>query len=369
MSNVPIFRPSFGNRPDRIVGREDVLQAYANGLASYTGSRDRSVLITGQRGMGKTALLLEMADAAAEAGFVPARVTCGPTMLDDIIDTLQRKGAPFVKDRKTPIKGFSAGALGFSFGLTFTDEARNSYGFRAKLEMICERLGDAGKGVALLVDEVQPASEPIRQLATTYQELVGDEVNIAIVMAGLPAVISEVLEEDTLTFLNRARKIDLGPIPTPAVRAYYATAFKRIGRDIDDPTLDRAAEAVEGFPYLLQLLGYYLVEYTSEGDRISEPILSRALDAAVTELDANVFGAMLRPLSRADMDFLRAMSIDSGEPTHVGDLEERLGVSQGHVQSYRRRLIDAGLITSPRRGELAFVIPQLGTYLQRSSER
>ena len=173
MSSVPIFRPSFGNRPDRIVGREDVLQLYSDGLASYPGSRDRSVLITGQRGMGKTALLLEMTDAAAEAGFVPARVTCGPTMLDDIIDEIQRKGAPFVKDRKAPIKGFNAGALGFSFGLTFTEEARNSYGFRAKLEMICDRLAEAGRGVALLVDEVQPASEPIRQLATTYQELVG----------------------------------------------------------------------------------------------------------------------------------------------------------------------------------------------------
>ena len=365
-SSVPIFRPSFGNRPDRIVGRDDVLRTYSEGLASYPGSRDRSVLITGQRGMGKTALLLEMADVATGAGFVPARVTCGPTMLDDAIDMIQRKGAPFVKDRKAPIKGFNAGALGFSFGLTFTEEARNSYGFRAKLEMICDRLAEAGKGVALLVDEVQPASEPIRQFATTYQELVGDEKDIAIVMAGLPAVISEVLEEDTLTFLNRARKIDLGPISTPAVRAYYAAAFKRAGREIDDPTLDKAAEAVEGFPYLLQLLGFYLVEYTPEGGRISGPVLERARDAAIADLDANVFKAMLRPLSRADVDFLRAMSLDSGKPTRVGDLEERLGVSQGHVQSYRKRLIDAGVVTSPHRGELAFVIPQLAAYLQRS---
>ena len=162
--------------------------------------------------------------------------------------------------------------------------------------------------------------------------------------------------------------IDLGPIPTPAVRAYYATAFKRINREIDDSTLDRAAEAVEGFPYLLQLLGYYLVEYTPEGDLISDSILARARDAAVADLDESVFGAMLRPLSRADVDFLRAMSLDAGKPTRVGDLEERLGVSQGHVQSYRKRLIDAGLITSPRRGELSFVIPQLSAYLQRTDK-
>lgn len=325
------------------------------------------MLLTGQRGMGKTALLLNMADAAAEAGFVPARVTCRATMLDDIIDAIQRKGEPFVKDRKVPVKGFSAGALGFSFGLTFTEEARSSFGFRAKMEMICDRLADAGKGVALLVDEVQPASEPINQLATTYQELVGEEKNIAIVMAGLPAVISEVLEEDTLTFLNRAYRLDLGPISTGSVRAYYASAFKRANRAIDGLLLDKAAKAVEGFPYLLQLIGYYLLEYTSEGEEITEQVLEQAREAAMSDLDANVFRAMLRPLSRADVNFLRAMAVDRGGVTRVADLEGRLGVSQGHVQSYRKRLIDAGVVTSPRRGELAFVIPQLAAYLNRDN--
>ena len=137
MSDQSIFRPSFGNRPDRIVGRENVIEDFARGLSRHPGSRERARLLIGQRGMGKTVLLLEMADRAHANEFVTARTTCGPSMLDNILDLLQRNGSPFVSEKRQPVKGFSAGALGFSFGLTFTDEVRESYGFRVKLEMIC----------------------------------------------------------------------------------------------------------------------------------------------------------------------------------------------------------------------------------------
>lgn len=238
MSDQSIFRPSFGNRPDRIVGRENVIEDFARGLSRHPGSRERARLLIGQRGMGKTALLLEMADRAHANGFVTARTTCGPSMLDNILDLLQRNGSPFVSEKRQPVKGFSAGALGFSFGLTFTDEVRESYGFRVKLEMICERLAEAEKGVLLLIDEVRPELPEMRLLATTYQELAGEGANIAVVMAGLPAIVSEVLDEATLTFLHRATKVELGPLSIPSVRAYYHSAFMRANRSLDDTLLD-----------------------------------------------------------------------------------------------------------------------------------
>ena len=75
MNNV--FEPSFGNRPDRIVGRDDILEGVNRALASRPGSRDRAMLIVGQRGMGKTALLLEIEERAKTMGFVTARAATG----------------------------------------------------------------------------------------------------------------------------------------------------------------------------------------------------------------------------------------------------------------------------------------------------
>ena len=148
MSNLPIFRPSFGNRPDQLVGRDETLQEILDGLKSYPGSAERATLLIGQRGMGKTAMLLEIAERAQELDYVVARTTCGDAMVDNLIEVLQRAGSQFVKEDKKPIKGFTAGALGFSVGLTFTDDVQRSFGFRVKLEMICERLAQAERALA-----------------------------------------------------------------------------------------------------------------------------------------------------------------------------------------------------------------------------
>ena len=71
----------------------------------------------------------------------------------------------------------------------------------------------------------------------------------------------------------------------------------------------------------------------------------------------------LNPLSEMDLKFLYAMAEDN-TVSKVGDVESRMGTSHGTFQTYRRRLLDAGIITSPRRGELKFVMPQLGDYLR-----
>ena len=70
MNNV--FHPSFGSRPERFVGREDVISRFLKGLEREPGHRDRATLILGQRGMGKTALLLQFAEEAKKEGFVSA---------------------------------------------------------------------------------------------------------------------------------------------------------------------------------------------------------------------------------------------------------------------------------------------------------
>ena len=73
--------------------------------------------------MGKTALLIEAAQLAQSHNFVAVRTTCGLEMLDNILDGLRINGAQFMEGKKPPVKGFSAGALGFSMGLTFSEEA------------------------------------------------------------------------------------------------------------------------------------------------------------------------------------------------------------------------------------------------------
>ena len=52
-------------------------------------------------------------------------------------------------------------------------------------------------------------------------------------MAGLPTVLSSVLNEHVLTFLNRTSKINLEPLRINDIDTYYAQAFATLNIPID----------------------------------------------------------------------------------------------------------------------------------------
>ena len=363
-----LFHPSFGSRPERIVGRDDVIAQFLKGLQREPGHRDRATLILGQRGMGKTALLLQLAEEAKSRGFVPARVTAGEDMLEEIIESIQIGGSEFVSEKPSRVRGVSAGALGFAFGLTFSEEVRANYGFRTKLSLLCDKLAENDKGVLLLVDEVQPNTDAMRALASAYQHLAGEGKNVAIVMAGLPGSLSRVLNDKVLTFLNRARKHHLGPLSSGDIMAYYGDALARERRLVSPDLLMRATAATRGFPYLLQLIGYYIVEFTAEGDEVSSDQLDRAIAAARLELVEDVFFPTLNALSARDAEVLRAIAAQKTSPASVADVIASLGIDNGYFQPYRARLIDAGVVEAPRDGALSITVPYLAEYLNGEGE-
>lgn len=357
-----IFQPTFGNRPNEYLGRDMIIGQFMEGLHEPVGSRNRCTLFLGQRGMGKTALLLELNDRAAKEDFVVARVTAYEGMPRAIIEQLQLNGTPFFNGDKRKVTGFNAGVLGFSFGLTFSEAAERQYGFRSKMSLLCDRLAEKGKGVLILVDEVC-SSDAMREVASAYQELVGDGKNIAMAMAGLPHAVSSVLNDKVLTFLNRAVKVELGLISTNLIRAYYDQVFRSIGLRVPDDILDRAALATRGFPYLMQLIGYYLIRYTPESGEIDGPIMDKAQKAALNDLEDNVFKPILAPLSDNDRLFLKAMA-QCGETITTARLQARMGKKSQALQTYRKRLLEAGVIEAPRRGELVFAVPYLADYIR-----
>ena len=316
--------------------------------------------------MGKTALLIELADLARKKNYVVARVTAYDEMPDEIIETIQREGAKYINDEKRQLTGFNAEALGFSIGLTFSEATQSQYGFRTKLTLLCDRLEEYGKGVLVLVDEAC-TSDAMRQVAVTYQHLVGEGKNIALCMAGLPHAVSGVLNDKVLTFLNRAHKVKLGPISTVDVGVYYARAFQQLGIECKGDLIERAALASHGFPYLMQLIGFYLVQRATDGGQIDGEILDKALEDALTRLHSNVFDPILAPLSDNDRKLLEAMAQDDGVST-TANLKKRLGIDDSILQPYRKRLIDAGVIESPRRGELVFAVPHLAEYLRETTQ-
>jgi len=361
--DMDIFFPTFGNRPDHIVGRDRVISDFMNGLTHRVGHPNRASIYIGQRGMGKTALLLEFAARAERMDYIVASITASDTMLEEILQIIQVKGGESVKRKSKKIKGVSAGVFGFSVGLEFSEEVRQNYGFRIKLTMLADELDKIGKGILILVDEVGSNTPQMRELAITFQHLVGEGKNIAIAMAGLPGAISSVLHDDVLTFLNRAKKIILEPLSLVDIEIYYADIFRKEKKDIAYNTLIRAVKATLGYPYLLQLVGYYIMINTDSSKTIADGLVDVSIRQAKRDLIESIHKTILKPLSDKDREFLRAMSKDKAISS-VSDIRKRMKVSAAYVQQYRSRLIESGVINEASRGKLEFSVPYLGEYLR-----
>lgn len=358
-----IFSPSFGNRPVSLVGREADVQSIIDGLQTRPGSKERACILLGQRGTGKTVLLWEVADRARDAGFVVATPTIvSDGMLGRIVEKIQFSGEKETKETRAHLSGGNVGALGFSIGLQFSLEEEQTKSFQYKLDQLARKLTEQGKGILILVDELQASSDEIRQLVIAYQELVGEGLNIALVMAGLPGAVSSVLNDKVLTFLNRAEKKSLQPLAFGDVDAFLKDSFMRLGITLSDNLRRQASQYIQGSPYLLQLVGHTIALYAPDDGYVDEACLKQALETAQEEFENDVCKTTLAALSEKDIEFLCAME-QVGCPAHMSDIAAGMKQTPDYAQKYRRRLLDAGIITSPSRGQVEFAVPYLEEYL------
>ena len=119
----------------------------------------------------------------------------------------------------------------------------------------------------------------------------------------------------------------------------------------------------QGSPYLMQLIGHYIVSYAYDG-RVDRRTLDDALASADEEFENDVCATTLAGLSSQDRSYLVAMA-ELGDTCRSAEVARHMGVTPDYAQQYRRRLLDAGVITAPFRGTVRFCVPHLGDYLLR----
>lgn len=72
------FKPTAGKRPPVLIGRESVIEDFEEGLDNGAGAPGRLMLITGNRGCGKTVLLRScnvwLASADGRLSPIPLRL-------------------------------------------------------------------------------------------------------------------------------------------------------------------------------------------------------------------------------------------------------------------------------------------------------
>lgn len=356
------FRPSAGATPPEIVGRAGLLDEFQYGLRLGSGAPGLLTIFTGARGIGKTVMLGAAHDAARQEGWAVIAETATEGFMGRIGEAMrtltEELGSGPQNRRITAI-----GAAGFSITTQLAPERQVAW--RRLGEELLQLLNDRNTGLIITVDEIHAADRnELAQLAASVQHFIQDRLPIGLVFAGLPAAVSDLLNEGVATFLRRADKIDLHAAGIRDVERSFTSIFAAAGFDIPPHLVQEAAASTGGYPFLIQLVGYFLWrEAENNNGAVTAAEADRAVQAAHRRNARTVIEAALSTASGKDLDFLRAMAQDDG-PSIAGDIGQRLKAKTNLIANYRARLLAAGLVEPAGHGKIDFAIPGLRQYLR-----
>ena len=232
-------------------------------------------------------------------------------------------------------------------------------------------------GVLLTLDEAQGAPiEELVTLGTTVQHVIRDQdandlpdaekKGIALVISCLPSMVDELLDQKVLTFLRRAMREDLTEVPLPDVRNAYVKTVSENGADISLQDATLAAELSEGYPYMIQLVGYYMWQSADRrnSSTIADEDVRQAGSDARLAFQEPVCAPAFARLTEPQRRFVFAMAQDCPASSATADVMARAERSRGWTTKYRSSLIQEHVIMADGRGKVRYAIPLMGNYLQ-----
>lgn len=354
------FTPNFGQVPIHMAGRSFLIEEITRALECESRDPNLTTIFIGARGTGKTALLSCLASSAEQRGWITADVSSTPGMLEDIFEQTLRKSAEHVE--KKAMRRITSVNFAQMLGLEWENVDAPSLNWRSRMTNVLEALDERDIGLMITVDEVEPKLDEMIQLVTVYQHFVREGRKVGLLMAGLPHKVSGLIGGKSTSFLRRASQHRLSSIADYEVESAFRQTVEIAGKTIQDEALQKATQATKGFPFMMQLVGFRAWQFAEESEQIALEHVQRGASMAENDMKERVLRPTLDELSKRDLEFLEAM-LEDDEASLPADIGKRLNRKTGHVSSYKRRLLDQGVIQPKRRDKLEFALPMLREYL------
>lgn len=382
------YTPNAGTRPPELVGRDPVLeQAHILLERVKAGKTEKSILLTGLRGVGKTVLLNEIKRKAEKTGYRSVLMEASEEKpmgqllanhLRSLLFELNRIAGTGEKARRAlaVLRSFVSGLKltygDFSINLDIEPErgSADSGDLEIDLPNLFDALGDAAIErkaiIAILIDEVQCFREQeLGALIMAMHRVQQNQLPIILIGAGLPILPS--LAGDAKSYAERLFQFpEIGAFNAEeSARALRDPALE-IGVDYDPAALAEIHRLTNGYPYFVQEWGSKVWNF-AEKSPIRLTDVTKSSKFVELSLDTNFFRVRFDRLTPSEKRFLRAMANLGKGPHRTGAIAEMMNVKRAESLSpVRAKLIKKGMIYSPCYGEIAFTVPLFDEFMKRA---
>lgn len=381
------YSPGAGSPPPELVGRDPVLEQARILLGRVRlGRPEKSVLLTGLRGVGKTVLLNEIRRTAEGQGYRTVAIEALESKplaellipyLKQLLFDLDRMAGAGAKVKKglgvlrSFIGSIRVTVSDVTFGLDIDPEPGAADSGDLEIDLpklfvaIAEAAKDKGTAVALFIDEVQYFShKELGALVVSLHRIQQEQLPLVFVGAGLPILPG--MAGEAKSYAERLLSFpDIGALSAAdAAKALEAPAAAA-GVTYERKAIDEIYRLTQGYPYFLQEWGYQAWNL-APASPISLEIVERATPVVLQRLDANFFRVRFDRLTPSEKSYLRAMAELGSGPYRTGEIAEVLGVKVTSLGPVRAKLIRKGMVYSPAHGEMAFTVPLFDEFMRRA---
>ncbi len=381
------YSPGAGAPPPALVGRGPILEEARILLGRVKQRRpEKSMLLTGLRGVGKTVLLNEIERLATADGYRTIAIEAyedkplGPLIAQHLrkllydLDRIAGAGEK-VKRGLAVLRSF-VGALkvtvdDVAIGLDIEPEKGSADSGDLEIDLpnlfvaIAEAAEDRGTAVAVLIDEIQYFNpKSLGALIMSMHRVQQRQLPFVLLGAGLPILPG--LAGEAKSYAERLFSFpDVGALSEEDAARALAEPAQAAGVEFESKALSEIFRLTEGYPYFLQEWGYQ-VWNMAEASPFTLDIVQQATELVIPRLDKNFFRVRFDRLTPSEKNFLRAMAELGAGPLRTGDIADTLGIKITSLGPVRARLIKKGMIFSPAHGEMAFTVPLFDEFMRRA---
>lgn len=381
------FSPGAGSPPPELVGRDSVLEQARILLGRVKQKRsEKSMLLTGLRGVGKTVLLNEIEHLARDGGYRTIVIEAheGKTMgsliapyLRSLLFELNRiAGAgDKVKRGLAVLRSFIGGLKmtvnEVTFGLDIEPERGSADSGDLEIDLpnlflaIAEAAEDRNTAVAIFIDEIQYFSpKELGALIMAMHKVQQRQLSLVLLGAGLPVLPG--LAGESKSYAERLFSFpDIGALSEEDAAKALREPACSVGVDFEAPALAEIFRLTKGYPYFLQEWGYQAWN-RADASPITLRIVHDATATVIPRLDENFFRVRYDRLTPSEKNFLRAMAELGPDDHRTSDIAEVLRVKVTGLGPVRAKLIKKGMVYSPAHGTMAFTVPLFDEFMIRA---
>lgn len=340
------YNTIFGKEPPQNISRATQMTEVLSSFEEEP-SVQQIYMITGIRGCGKTVFMTEISkELAKDKDWIVVELNSSQDLLKDLTAYLGSEN-----ELAKIFKNASINLSVFGIGLEVKGSVPIS-NIQLALTKMLESLKKQGKKVLVCIDEVT-VTEHMKAFAGAFQIFVRQDLPIYLLMTGLFENINNLQNEDNLTFLYRAPKIELRPLNLGSISNNYQKNF-----ELSKENADHMARLTKGYSFAFQVLGYFT--WKSEGD------YKQAIPDFRQYLEDYVYEKVWDEMSAGDRRL--AYGVAKSENGKAKDIKTILSMSDNEYSVYRDRLVKRGVLNGKEHGYVRFTLPLFEDYVIRSYE-